>query len=366
MATTKHEKVSINIPYDLIFNILSKLPIKSLRRFSCVTPSWANLLENPNFMMMYTHNFFRDNDHDTSIFLRQGMVEPYDDNSFLLCGERFENKVKLYLPHAIQDDEFKCRFKLGSIINGTICLYNELQFGEDEIVQKVVLWNLSSNEFKIIPPDVHCPPGFFLQVYFSGFGFVKLTNDYKLIRKLNFVIIGNWDGVIEDYPVSSWQLYSLKSNSWKELDFEMPSNLSNDEIYFNGMCHWWGRKIFDEEELVLVSFNLSDEVFYTTQVDTTKCYLLFTRALVVINDSIATIVMHEDENCYDISILGEIGVKESWTKIITIGPIPCISYPIGSIPCISYPIGVWIRGKIFFRESITKEIFWFDLSVRLI
>jgi molecular chaperone HtpG len=36
-------KVSNHIPEDLAFSILSKLPLKSLKRFGCVRKSWTLL-----------------------------------------------------------------------------------------------------------------------------------------------------------------------------------------------------------------------------------------------------------------------------------------------------------------------------------
>ncbi|CAL0312963.1 unnamed protein product [Lupinus luteus] len=357
MAATKDEKVSTNIPHDLVFNILSKLPIKSLKRFSCITPSWADLFENPNFMTMYYHNFFRKNDHDTSsILLKQGIPDTYKDNLFMLYGERFENKVKFDWPPPFQGNDIGCIYKLGSIINDTICVYPRISCGT-QFDQKVILWNLSSNELKGIRYGyVPCPPGIHFMIALHGFGYDKFTNDYKLIRRIDYLQDNSfWNDVRVDPPMPSWELYSLKSNSWKKLDVEIPYDESYDHVYLNGMCHWWGCTTYNEEESVLVSFNLSDEVVYTTLVDWNGCHATQNRALMVMNDSIGMITMHEGNTCFEISILGELGVKESWTKIFKIGPLSCVAYP----------FGVWYKGKIFFHKD-DGEIAWFDLSTRVL
>ncbi|XP_025702944.1 pentatricopeptide repeat-containing protein At1g06140, mitochondrial-like [Arachis hypogaea] len=92
--------------------------------------------------------------------------------------------------------------------------------------------------------------------------------------------------------------------------------------YLNGVCHWWGSEYATnglEEEQVLVSFNLSTETFQTTSIvwlqenDDSPI-----RSLVVLNKSVTLIFSFTKNNRIEISILGEIGVKESWVKLFTL------------------------------------------------
>ncbi|KAF7145372.1 hypothetical protein RHSIM_Rhsim04G0195300 [Rhododendron simsii] len=39
----------LHIPYDIILNILSRTPVKSLLRFRCVSKSWCALISDPKF-----------------------------------------------------------------------------------------------------------------------------------------------------------------------------------------------------------------------------------------------------------------------------------------------------------------------------
>ncbi|XLV02698.1 hypothetical protein S245_017035, partial [Arachis hypogaea] len=117
----------------------------------------------------------------------------------------------------------------------------------------------------------------------------------------------------------------LKSNCWKKLDLEMTKreHIDNASIaYLNGVCHWWGSEYATnglEEEQVLVSFNLSTETFQTTSIvwlqenDDSPI-----RSLVVLNKSVTLIFSFTKNNRIEISILGEIGVKESWVKLFTL------------------------------------------------
>jgi len=99
-----NEKVKVrkqsHISNDLFFFILSKLPIKSLKRFECVHKSWSLLFDNLYFMTMYRNSFLIKNHPyyvDTSVLLHQTfhtyLEEPYQLQ--ILSGEKFENRVKL-------------------------------------------------------------------------------------------------------------------------------------------------------------------------------------------------------------------------------------------------------------------------------
>jgi len=94
-----------------------------------------------------------------------------------------------------------------------------------------------------------------------------------------------------------WEIYSLRCNSWKKLDVNMPKrcNIGQFEpLYIDGMSHWWSESENRDEHL-LVSFDLNNEMFFTTSIPIdipldidTNFYLGFVcRRLVVLNRSIA-------------------------------------------------------------------------------
>jgi len=47
---------------------------------------------------------------------------------------------------------------------------------------------------------------------------------------------------------------------------------------------------------------------------------------------------------FHVSILGELGVKESWVRLFNVEPLACIQHPIGA----------WKEGNIFFRTPNDK------------
>ncbi|GAU50229.1 hypothetical protein TSUD_141570 [Trifolium subterraneum] len=258
-------------------------------------------------------------------------------------------------------------FGFGSI-NGTLCLYDDSYFGQ------TVLWNPATQALKSLPysdvidsieSDENIDEDFVSLTFdtnLHGFGYDDLTNDYKVIRYV--IITGEHAGYgcisIEElgyvplFPF--WEIYSLRSNSWKRLDVDMPPTSlyrEGTQVYMDGVCHW-----LSEEDCVagpcLVSFYLNNEVFITTSIpgDEDDDNFVFKASwinLVVVNGSIALISYHKDMT-FHISILGEFGTEESWTKLLIVGPLLCVKHPIGA----------GAQGEIFFvRED--GELVWFDL-----
>jgi molecular chaperone HtpG len=107
-----------------------------------------------------------------------------------------------------------------------------------------------------------------------------------------------------------------------------------------------------------VSFYLSKEEFFVTPIPLDDDYFQFDDTscinLAVLNRSITFISYHEDTT-FHISILGEFGMKESWTKLLIVGPLPSVKWP----------IGVGAKGEIFFISK-DKELVWLDLSTQMI
>ncbi|KAG5043890.1 hypothetical protein AAZX31_03G175200 [Glycine max] len=365
---------------DLTFSILSKLPLKSLKRFGCCCKSWGFLLESPVFMSMYRNNFISNNYYDdTSVVLLNhlppfSMENEFNSTLYLLSGERFENKVKLDWPPLLHENVNDIRMLSNDSINGFVLFQQQTT---------IVLWNLTTDEFKVIPPSLveFESPYRETSIIFHGFGYDHVRDDYKVIQRVHFfdLIDSDFDrlGVLyeevswEDVSLHPlWEIYSLRNNSWSRLDVNVADcchQIPGYQVYVDGMCHWRGHEGIPQEEC-LVSFDLSNQVFFTTpmplDMDDMRAFLGSTnddfdfsldRYLVVLNGSIALISYYVETTIFHISILGEVGVKESWTKLFIVGPLPCVYCP----------IGVGKNGDIFFRRK-DYELVWFNLSTNMI
>jgi len=306
------EKVSHHIHNDIAFSILSKLSLKSLKRFTCVRKSWSSLFENPNFMNTYRNNFISSkNDDGSCLFLQQTLPYPRDHRHmlYLLSGERFEKKVKLCSPPPFRESD-NPGFILGPVINGIVCLYHS--------GTNVVLWNPTNDEFKVLPESpTELEPLVRYEIDLErvhGFGYDRVRDDYKVIRYVHYELNLSDYGSDSDSDYESdavslptsvsrddvWEIYSLRSNSWRKLDLDMPCGMRTNVgvyVYLNGECHWWDDDDDDDNDAYLVSFDLSKEVVCITPMPSTKIVNFDSgiemRHLTVLNDHIALISYFE-------------------------------------------------------------------------
>ncbi|MCH80676.1 F-box protein [Trifolium medium] len=351
MAPKRKEVSSIYISDDISFSILSKLSVRSLYRFSCVCKSWNHIFQNPNFINMFRKNLISkscslSDENDVRLILHQG-VPFFPLNWYLFSGDRFENKLKLNFP---SPSPFNIGWGngvaligvLGSAVNGMLCVYN-CNNRNDDI--NCVLWNLPTEEIKLVPHS-NSHMEFTAYSILHGFGYDLVRDDYKVIQCVDYIFADDL------HPF--WEVYSLKSNSWRKLGFHMPIcnesryRSTNRDVYMNGMCHWLGETI--DETCVVVSFNLSNDVFFITPLPP-DC---FDVNLGVLYGSFTMISNYKKTGSFHVSILGEFGVKESWVKIFDIGPLSCIEHPIGSG-----------KDNVFFRKK-DDELVSFNLTTGMI
>ncbi|GAU37859.1 hypothetical protein TSUD_22750 [Trifolium subterraneum] len=102
------------------------------------------------------------------------------------------------------------------------------------------IFPLPTNHFNKSPPELY------------GFGFDSKTNDYK------FLALKHGSGSDNGYWTS--ELYSLNSNTWKDIDvppyYPLPESwqFSTTYTFVKNCCHWWGLALDEsgkEEDYVL-------------------------------------------------------------------------------------------------------------------
>ncbi|AES98726.2 F-box protein interaction domain protein [Medicago truncatula] len=340
-----------HIPEDLALFILSKLPLKSLKRFGCVKKTWSLLFENSYFITMFRTNFIsipHSYYDDTTLILQEIVETPLKCYIHSLSGERFENRLKFHMPNPFQvEDPLLYILESGST-NGTLCLYG----GPDELV----LWNPSTDELNVVPSSsmVSMPPYRDPYTTLHGFGYDHVRDDYKIIRCIHFFLLEGEDLFrlnlskedVQRDEISYarvWEIYSLRCL-----------------LYTDGIWHWLSR---NNAQHYMVSFDLSNHVLFKTltplaipiDIDPNFDFENVSKELVMLNGSIALISWYEDTTTFHISVLGELGVSESWTKLFIIGPLSDL---------FTYPIGAGSNGDIFFKAGDGKLVF--DLRTQMI
>jgi F-box interacting protein len=305
---------SRDLPEDVIIEILSRLPVKWLLRYKCVCKSWYALITNPDFINKHltwatSHNprrgLFLTCEHEITrtplVFLRA-----YET----LEGSRYVD-ISQFFPHDIDD------LGVYGPCNGIFCLHGGFEDRDDPLV----LWNPATRESKALPV-IHRPPEVLISFNF-GFGFDPKANDYKVVRILNFSSLK-----------CEVEVYSLRTDSWRVINQSLNPTYRvrspRFPSYSNGVHHWWACDLCNRDSRFLLSFDMSNEVFQETPfpplIERSPLFPLF-EDIAVINDSVALVSVYygREVKCYDIWVMNECGVKGSWTKLFTFGPLPLIS-----------------------------------------
>ena len=348
-----NEKVSIYVPDDITFSILSKLPLKSVNRFTSVCKSWTLLFENSYFINMFIKNMalkYHSLNDESCLLLNHFEISDGEWKLYSLSGERFENKVSLNWPSILNQNDhhfYWLRDILGYAIDGTFCIDHH---------STIVLWNPATEDLNIVPKNkARFNDEFKTDFIIHGFGYDQIKDDYNIIHYVEY--IGDYFKAAPPGPY--WDIYSLRRNSWKKLHVDMRRCYWRSNgvlVYLNGVCHWWGGT---NSESYVVSFNLSNEVPITTFLPLDlhnlrwidrRLDLLNGHVIMISSYAIPTTSYH-----ISISILGEFGVKESWTKLFDVGPLSDTEYP----------IGVCKKGNIFFI-NYDYELSCLDLTTGVI
>ncbi|KAK8977691.1 hypothetical protein V6N11_013473 [Hibiscus sabdariffa] len=184
---------TLPVPGDLIPEILSRLGVKGLLRFRCVSKPWCSLIDDPDFIKLHLSRSRKTNTHFSLVFQVCHLI-PVDFNSFFIPPT---------LNHPFSDEAF-CSEVLGSC-NGLLALHN----GE----QDIALCNPLKRKSHMLPfNEIKFPPYFcFLQFIVYGFGHDPISDDYKLVRMVQY------DGKDDDSFGSEVKVYSLRTNSWRRI-----------------------------------------------------------------------------------------------------------------------------------------------------
>ncbi|XVF38570.1 hypothetical protein REPUB_Repub20aG0113500 [Reevesia pubescens] len=318
------------LPQEIIVEILSRLPIKSLCQFRCVSKLWLSLISDPLLakshlkqtikndyfysqrkrVIISSHNLYsleyesigKDGSFDENLVALEldyplkdkpnGLTELLDSakDGFVYCerseDDEFPVMVKLNLPCCVNPRNWVDI--LGSC-NGLVCIAPD----EDTLF----LLNPSTRESKRIPDP---PSGFAsngLSVY--GFGFDFVNDDYKVVK----------------LGCRTVCVYSLRTDSWRKVgSFPFDDNAYESGVLLNGAIHWMAsRGDGADYECVVTAFSLEEEVFSDMPapdiVDTS-----FEFVVGVLNGCLC--VLHSRSQMHDdFWVMTKYGVSESWTKL---------------------------------------------------
>ncbi|XP_058181371.1 F-box protein CPR1-like [Rhododendron vialii] len=328
-----------------------------------VCKTWFALIQNPHFVDLHYHHRNRITRNNDSILVvrsittadpQQQRSSIYDDNSEVVLSfyssEAPTTTASSTNPVRLPSDLFGPGLTLQGVVqvfgpcNGIVCLTNNVN---------IVLCNPATREFKAVPvPPFSYPRGLKSLTEGVGFGYDSQDDNYKIVR---IIELFNDDEDVYVYDSQRVQVFDSSSDSWRHVDASVPLCVTHFpcfEMFFNGSFHFYGcPEDHDPVTESILAFDIHQEVFRQIPFPV----VCSNYSLSVLHDLLALIVYEPQqvETQYDIWVMPEYGVKESWTRMYMIGPL------VG----IHGPLTFWKDDELL-MESSTGQLVSCDLNTQ--
>ncbi|XP_058189863.1 F-box protein CPR1-like isoform X2 [Rhododendron vialii] len=299
------EWVLPHLPHELIFNILSRLPVKSLCRFKRVSKPWLALITDPHFIKSHlNHQSTKDN----------------KTQKLILAVEWTRFSPRVYSVDYQAPDPTVFELELPNrrpVVKILGSLYGILLILTGKYLR---LWNPSIKMFRKFSPPME-PEGD--ELY--GLGYDSVSDDFKVVTVFPF---GYADGAKKSLAIDSpsvVHVFSSKLSSWKSIGFfdycigHDPSDRSG--IAVNGAPHWIANRLGLGMGYVIVYFDATEEKF--KEVPSPCCEGEDMRDdervhhLGVLGGWLCMVTYHRTNHA-DVWVMKKYGVKESWTKLFVL------------------------------------------------
>ncbi|KAL2497094.1 F-box/kelch-repeat protein [Abeliophyllum distichum] len=240
--------VNFWLPEDLIVEILSRLPVKTLLRFKCVCTQWSALMSSPLFASLHLESSISNPTRHSIIVYDHCLNKAISLHPITFSP--VEN-INLGLDHGYRF--FPGIGYVGSI-NGLIC---EIGYS----LYCLFLWNPSTRLFKRLPPGRHTDTILNPSNCSFGFGWDPIANDYKVVKIVS---------IFEDGKIRTWaEVWSSNLDSWREIKVNRNFILRRVvcDVIVNGFPHWI---VYDgielDSKLLVASFDTRTEVLHVVPV----------------------------------------------------------------------------------------------------
>ncbi|PIA63635.1 hypothetical protein AQUCO_00201166v1 [Aquilegia coerulea] len=297
--------MSTNLPNEIIFEILSRLPAKSLLQFRCVSKLWCNEISEFDFIKMHLNqsierdncNLFLASTPNVRLdnLLRMPLFLHIETNLYCIQGNVFTEAIKF---QDISSFGFPLLKLVGSC-QGLVCLIGR---------KELYFLNPSTREYKMVQFDKVFDIG---SSNAYGFSYDLVNDDYLFVQ----IVYKNEDKANEfgDYDIEI-NTYSISGHSgFMTGDIPRILNRKDPAVFLNGGLHW----ITDTVSRKIIALDIGEKVVRE-----------FLRPMEVdLNDHISVGVLGGQlcmmNNFYDsdvkIWIMKNYGVSDSWSKLYVMG-----------------------------------------------
>ncbi|KAF7113722.1 hypothetical protein RHSIM_RhsimUnG0110700 [Rhododendron simsii] len=341
---------------EVIIDILLRLPVKPLLRFRCVSKQFCALIDSQDFIILHL-KLSIETKHNLGLILRKSRL-------YSIVFDSLDTAVEL--DHPFQPTGHH-RTKIFGTCHGLICLSYGLSNGREDLA----IWNPSTRRFqKFSFREVGINfMGYSAYFTTSGFGYDSVTDDYKVVRSLEFLSPRKIGTLVK--------VYNMNSNSWREVKGFPYSHRKDGRcgVFVGGALHWVvSLNPSDTANANLVAaFDLTAEDYLNPNANLVAAFDLTAEDYQLVpqpefSDKNFHINIAELGGCLcilcnyrevrvDVWVMKDYGYKESWSKLF------CVVEPevIRSLEFL-IPLGYSRSGCEVLLVKDNKKRFWYDLE----
>ncbi|KAF8407818.1 hypothetical protein HHK36_006954 [Tetracentron sinense] len=221
------------LPDDIMIQILSRLPVKTLVKFRCVCKLWLQLISDPHLFHLHSH---RSKLNPLLFFasLRYGDPNSGSSRTLHLSCMDIEGKVIHRSEKRVKGDIHMLPSRLE-----LVCLHGSYD--------KFYVCNPTTLEFITLPLPT---PASFFNLNHVGFGYCPSTKEYKVVRIFCLQLPSD----------QRCQVFTLGSSSWRAVK-DPPFYTYNTfcaAAFVDGALHWMAKR---ESVYVILAFDIETEEF---------------------------------------------------------------------------------------------------------
>ncbi|XP_022893592.1 F-box protein CPR30-like [Olea europaea var. sylvestris] len=284
------------MPSEIVADVLSRLPVKSLLRFRCVCRLWCSIIDSQVFVKMHLHQSITTNSNHSLILGGLGLYSVALDS----LDKAHVLKTPFYYK-SVDDISNSC--------NGLILVMSE----------PLILWNPFSTKYRILPDNpikYPTPLSCFSKVIY-GLAYDSRKDDYKVVQVVEFR-----NKTSHIWECSEAEIYSMKSNSWNRIEgfsYPLPILKGKWGIHVNGALHTLVEDyfhIYSDKSIRIMSFSVESENHYEVMLPPNFRIKNVKLKLDVLGGCLCLVCTSKFGA--SIWVMKEYGVEESWTKLISI------------------------------------------------
>lgn len=356
----------LNLPSEIMINILSRLPIQTILSCKCVCKHILNLLSTPEFAA--SHLPFSTpglvtlqcgtNENLCQIFEIEDGYELQHSSLHLSPVMKFDPNVSIGLPDVA--------LRIVGSVNGMLCLR---EYGK-KVYDALYICNPITREYIALPRIEACIE--FSDTSEYGFGVSKITGQYKVVRSVHR------HSNPQAGPCSSIQnyeclVYTVGTRSWRHVQPGPPFghyDLSRS-LFLNGNLHGSVQNCCGSGDKFIYCFDLESESFKPFPQFPPPPVPPVVGTLGILDDCLCFVdIRSEEEEITAIWVMKEYGVEKSWTEILVIAEVEdfaCTYYD--SVYLIkAFKNGdillSWNNDNLFYFNSKTKICEDLDITIQ--